>query len=74
MKTTCLFEDLHWLLMVTAFILTHDNVSESPQVPLEVIDFTKSFLSSNINSVGHSLSYLISVGKEGDFHQGNILL
>ncbi|XP_047129272.1 exportin-4 isoform X1 [Hydra vulgaris] len=68
-NATSLFEDLHWLLMVTSFILTHNDVSESPQIPSEVIDFTKHFLTTQCNSIGHSVNYLMSEGNEGDIHQ-----
>ena len=65
-----LFEDLHWLTLITSFTLTFDNPSESPQIPDEVITFTNEFLQSHPNTVRVTTRYLTSIGKQGNIGEG----
>ena len=52
-------------------MLTIDNSGESPQIPSEVVDYTNQYLAANSHSVGVSVTYLTTIGKEGCANNGN---
>ena len=62
-STDDLFEDIHWLIMMSSFILTMDNSGESSQIPIEIVDYSNQFLTSHIQCVSSSVEYFTSVGK-----------
>ena len=66
-----LYEDIHWLLLISCFILTIDNPSETTQLPDEIHDFTNQFLASNPAAIGDSVKYMMSLGQQTDCSAGN---
>ncbi|XP_022081901.1 exportin-4-like isoform X2 [Acanthaster planci] len=36
----CLFEDLHWLLLITGFILANESKGETPMIPAEIMQYS----------------------------------
>lgn len=58
-----LFEDIHWLVLMSSYILTSDNTGESSQIPLEIVDYSNLFLTSHGQCVSSSVAYFTSLGK-----------
>ena len=61
-----LFEDVHWLILVSTFVLTTEQSGESAQLPTEIIEYSNQYLTANSQSVSTSVHYFSSMGKNGD--------
>jgi len=69
-----LFEDIHWLVLVSAFVLTTETSGESSQLPMEIVDYSNQFLSSHREAVTSSVCYLTSMGKSSAEHADQVVV
>lgn len=64
-----LFEDLHWLILISSYLMSDDNPGESPQIPSEVITYTNSHLRTHPQCIATSVKFLSTIGKDVDARQ-----
>ncbi|XP_035899089.1 exportin-4-like [Anopheles stephensi] len=59
-----LFEDLHWLLLISGHVIAMESVGETPMIPEPILTFCKQQVDSGATDVTNSLKLLASPNQD----------
>ncbi|XP_069125670.1 exportin-4-like isoform X1 [Argopecten irradians] len=61
---TMLYEDIHWIILVTTYVLTEDSEGETPMIPSDIMEYSIS--QSKTVDIPTTLKVLASPGERAD--------